>query len=458
MKNPIRFGKTTDGLRRTLATLALFVASSASAQIAVELSRVNLPDRLQGGLHLHDGKLVVGVGAFQGTIWSYNLQNPASPTGPVILPGPGPIVAAEGSRIISSAYSFSLQPSGSWAVDGTVQSVGGFGHDLRGGLMIQRANDGTSSTIVFRRQSSGQWLPEQTISQANPVGILSGERIVCGQGTTFRVYQRVKGQWFPTSVLPSGYRPEFRIDDDLFCREFQNGITQWRILSDTAAGFVYGGFVPTPPTVAPWQGIQLDLTREKTARSGSTLVIGCPTAWTETYGGGCGNCQPGRILLDGAALVYVRRPNLMYEFVGIIANPDPWRATTCPCGDDLFGTYVTFSGGLLAVGATAYPEGGVPAQAHIFQVGGDCDGNGISDLDELAAGSANDFNDNGIPDQCECLADLNGDGSVGGADLAALLAFWGPVSTFPLADINRDGLVSGPDLAALLGAWGACPQ
>jgi hypothetical protein len=457
MKHLIRFS-TNVASRFMLTTLSLCIFTSASAQIAVERSRINLPGRLQGGVHLHNGNLVVGVGDFQGTIATYNLQAPTAPTGPVTLPGPGPIVAAEGPRIISNAYSFVLQPLSNWTPDGTVQPAGGFGHDLRGNLMIQRSNDGTTSTIVFRRQSSGQWSPEQTIPQSIPVGILSGERIVCGLGTTYRVYQRVKGQWFPTSVLPTGYLPEFRIDDDLFCREYQNGVTQWRILSDSAAGFVYGGFIPIPPQVAPWQGIHLDLTRDKTARSGSVLVVGCPTAATETYGGGCGNCLPGTILLDGAALVYVRRPNLMYEFVGIIANPDPWRATTCPCGNDLFGTYVSLSGGLLAIGATANPDGGVPAQVHIFEVGGDCDGNGISDLDELASGSASDFNDNGIPDQCECLADLNGDGSVGGADLAALLGFWGPVSTFPLADIDRDGLVGGPDLTVLLGAWGPCPQ
>ncbi|MBL9120312.1 MAG: hypothetical protein JNL80_10415 [Phycisphaerae bacterium] len=48
-------------------------------------------------------------------------------------------------------------------------------------------------------------------------------------------------------------------------------------------------------------------------------------------------------------------------------------------------------------------------------------------------------------------ADLNGDGTVGGADLAILLGAWG--SADPNADLNADGVVNGADLALLLGAW-----
>ncbi|MEY3022488.1 MAG: Dockerin type domain [Planctomycetota bacterium] len=48
-------------------------------------------------------------------------------------------------------------------------------------------------------------------------------------------------------------------------------------------------------------------------------------------------------------------------------------------------------------------------------------------------------------------ADLNGDGVVGGADLAILLDAWG---TRGPADLNGDGVVGGADLAILLDAWG----
>jgi hypothetical protein len=42
---------------------------------------------------------------------------------------------------------------------------------------------------------------------------------------------------------------------------------------------------------------------------------------------------------------------------------------------------------------------------------------------------------------------------VGGADLAAMLSFWGGPS---VADLNNDALTDGADLAILIGAWGPC--
>lgn len=54
-----------------------------------------------------------------------------------------------------------------------------------------------------------------------------------------------------------------------------------------------------------------------------------------------------------------------------------------------------------------------------------------------------------------CPADVNDDGVVNGADLAAVLGAWGP-RPGSLEDINGDGVVNGADLAAVLGSWGAC--
>jgi hypothetical protein len=52
-------------------------------------------------------------------------------------------------------------------------------------------------------------------------------------------------------------------------------------------------------------------------------------------------------------------------------------------------------------------------------------------------------------------ADLNGDGTVNGADLADLLAGWGPkTATNASADLNADGVVDGFDLARMLARWG----
>jgi hypothetical protein len=61
------------------------------------------------------------------------------------------------------------------------------------------------------------------------------------------------------------------------------------------------------------------------------------------------------------------------------------------------------------------------------------------------------------PRNC-CPSDLNGDGNINGADISAVLSFWGPNPVFPAADIDGDGVVGGADLAAILSSWGPCPR
>ncbi|MDA1008151.1 MAG: hypothetical protein O2800_03980 [Planctomycetota bacterium] len=55
-----------------------------------------------------------------------------------------------------------------------------------------------------------------------------------------------------------------------------------------------------------------------------------------------------------------------------------------------------------------------------------------------------------------CMADLNQDGAINGADLALVVGNWGGL---PLngGDANGDGIIDGSDLSSLLGAWGPCP-
>ncbi|MBL9119989.1 MAG: hypothetical protein JNL80_08760 [Phycisphaerae bacterium] len=54
-----------------------------------------------------------------------------------------------------------------------------------------------------------------------------------------------------------------------------------------------------------------------------------------------------------------------------------------------------------------------------------------------------------------CPADLTGDGTVDGADLAVFLGNWGQSG---IGDFDESGTIDGADLAVLLGAWGGCPS
>lgn len=54
-----------------------------------------------------------------------------------------------------------------------------------------------------------------------------------------------------------------------------------------------------------------------------------------------------------------------------------------------------------------------------------------------------------------CVGDLNGSGTVDGADLSILLSSWGDCGSCP-ADLNGDCVVDGADVSILLASWGPC--
>ncbi|MHC4947287.1 MAG: FG-GAP-like repeat-containing protein [Planctomycetota bacterium] len=85
----------------------------------------------------------------------------------------------------------------------------------------------------------------------------------------------------------------------------------------------------------------------------------------------------------------------------------------------------------------------------------DCDGNGQPDLLQLLLVPDADADGTAIPDTCEAMGDLDGDGTVGVTDSNALLAAWGPcpASGACPADLDDDGHVGAEDLLILLGSW-----
>ena len=58
-----------------------------------------------------------------------------------------------------------------------------------------------------------------------------------------------------------------------------------------------------------------------------------------------------------------------------------------------------------------------------------------------------------------CTGDIFANGVVNGADLGAMLSYWGPRTSDPFSvasDINGDGIINGGDLGLLLSGWGPC--
>ena len=101
--------------------------------------------------------------------------------------------------------------------------------------------------------------------------------------------------------------------------------------------------------------------------------------------------------------------------------------------------------------------------AYLVEWSADCNADGIVDFGQIRTGALDDANANNIPDCCEsgapcaCDADITGNGTVDGADLAAVLNAWSGASGGKSgADVNRDGAVDGQDLALVLGSWGSC--
>ncbi len=128
---------------------------------------------------------------------------------------------------------------------------------------------------------------------------------------------------------------------------------------------------------------------------------------------------------------------------------------------DTFGTSVSTKWGVAVIGA-ARDDDACPddpdcnsGSAYVFGGLSDCNDSGTLDLCDIADGASRDANGNGIPDECECPWDLDGNGSVGILDLLTLLAAWGTDPGGP-PDFDGNGSVGILDLLTLLANWGPC--
>ena len=103
----------------------------------------------------------------------------------------------------------------------------------------------------------------------------------------------------------------------------------------------------------------------------------------------------------------------------------------------------------------------VPDQCELE--GQDCNGNGILDFCDIEDRNVDDVNADGIPDVCQCLGDVNQDGTVDGEDFNQVFDFIqasgqsDPPCLGCPEDVNNDGLVNILDLNYITKYSGTCP-
>ncbi len=183
----------------------------------------------------------------------------------------------------------------------------------------------------------------------------------------------------------------------------------------------------------PGDGAAFDGFGRAVAVAGDTAVIG---AWFDDNENG----------ID-AGSVYA------YRFDGNVWIEQAKLTPTNTVGDGYqFGWSAALSGDVAMFGEGHHTFGSVG----VFHGLSDCNENGTLDICDIAEGTSQDINANGIPDECECPWDLDTNGNVGASDLLSLLVSWGPCKGCP-ADFDGNGTVGASDLLALLVNWGPCP-
>jgi hypothetical protein len=88
----------------------------------------------------------------------------------------------------------------------------------------------------------------------------------------------------------------------------------------------------------------------------------------------------------------------------------------------------------------------------------DCNANLQPDYCDIDSGFSDDVNQDGVPDECQCLGDATGDGLINVSDILAVIAAWGacPPEGDCDADVDGSGTVGVSDILIVLDAWGGC--
>jgi len=271
-------------------------------------------------------------------------------------------------------------------------------------------NDTTGAAFVFRR-TRGAWNLEQKLVPTDPAtgSKYFGQRVaIAATGTTIAI----------GAERTSGNKGAVHVYQYTGAAGSPWQVQQVLVPSAAAATAHFGGDVAL-------------------GEDGQTLVVGAYSDYSVAFAAGAAYVYR---LVDGAWVE-------SYKF-GV---PD----------GECVGVSVAIRGDLVLVGDPCYEN--FSGRAHV--VAGleavDCNRNGVSDGCDIASGSSEDLDQDGVPDECRRLkpsADLNGDGTVDATDLGIMLGAWGDCpskgKSACVGDLDGDGAVTAADLGLLLGAWG----
>lgn len=95
-----------------------------------------------------------------------------------------------------------------------------------------------------------------------------------------------------------------------------------------------------------------------------------------------------------------------------------------------------------------------------FGIAFDCNRNCVDDIADISQGVSSDVNQNSVPDECECISDIDGNGQVDVSDLLSIIGSWGetsPPDGDPLpTDLDGSHTVDVQDLLIAISDWGDC--
>lgn len=390
------------------------------------------------------------------------------------------------------------------AISGAVGVAGTPGRGTSGSAFILRVDGGAWFTVSEVTDPAAGSDAEfgTSVACASSVVAIGAPKSAEGVGAyagRVRVFRRSGTQWIRSEALTAAFpdpgdRFGFSLalangwlavgapgDDDAGV----NAGAVW-LFRDVAGSFAFVTklLAPGPATAASESGFG-----QSVAWNGGSLLVGAPRAdasgpdsgavyrFEVTPKGsslaevlmppsGTPYCDFGFSVASSGAFTLVGAPGLLaggqmtggaFIFADALPSTVLLSASTPSAG--LVGTRVAIGPTSMLASAPALPVAFANYAGQLVAIDRtlDCDANGVPDTLDVATGALPDDNGDGVPDECQCVSDLSGDGTVSALDLAIVLAEWGTAGSDDFhADLDGSGIVDALDLARVLSDWGTC--